>query len=254
MLPSARAGRPAGQVIGRWLASMCSSMSASATLTSWLVRRSSRSASGRASRSYRARLVDLAGAGALHRPGHDRDEAVVVRAHARQEIDLVLGHVLQPVEVVAELAELTEDAVQLALVLRQQRRRDAVQLARGVVLDLAIGGDLALQLDQLLGARVDPAQHLHPDRAQKDDQRDHPEKRDQQLGLHARAARARPGRRRNPAGASRLVHEVDEVVAELLLIEAIAKVLHAHDAVPVDQRGQQRVIDLPSAALATAAA
>ena len=66
-----------------------------------------------------ARLVDLPGAGALDRPGHDRDEAVVVRAHLGQQIDLVLCHVLQPVEVVAELAELAQDAVELALVRRQ---------------------------------------------------------------------------------------------------------------------------------------
>ena len=134
----------------------------------------------------RARRLDLPGSGALHRPGHDRDEAVVVRADARQQIDLVLGHMFQPVEVVAELAELAQDAVELAIVLRQERRRDAVQLARGVVLHLPVGGDLALQLDQLVGAGVDTAQHLHADRAQEDDQRDHAEERDQQLGLDPR--------------------------------------------------------------------
>ena len=133
-----------------------------------------------------ARLFDLPGARALDRPGHDRDEAVVVLAHARQQIDLALRHVLQPVEVVAELAELAQDAVELALVLGQQRGGDAVELARGVVLHLAVRGDLALQLDQLLGARVHPAQHLQADRAEQDDQRDHREKRDQQLGLHSR--------------------------------------------------------------------
>ena len=135
---------------------------------------------------HRARLLDLPGARALDRPGHDRDEAVVVLAHARQQIDLALGHVLQPVQVVAELAELAQDAVELALVLGQERGGDAVELARGIVLHLAVGRDLALQLDQLLGARVHPAQHLQADRAEQDDQRDHREKRDQQLGLDAR--------------------------------------------------------------------
>jgi hypothetical protein len=37
------------------------------------------------------------------------------------------------------------------------------------VLHLAIGSDLALQLDQLLGARVHPAEHLQPDRAEQDE-------------------------------------------------------------------------------------
>ena len=128
-------------------------MSASATLTSWLVRRSSRSASGLAWLSCTSRASgDLPGAGALHRPGHDLDEAVVVLPDLGQQLDLVLGHVLQPVEVVAELAELAQDAVELALVRGQERGGDAVELARGVVLDLPIGRDLALQLDQLLGA------------------------------------------------------------------------------------------------------
>ena len=135
---------------------------------------------------HRARLLDLPGARALDRPGHDRDEAVVVRPDLGQQVDFVLGHVLQPVQVVAELAELAQDPVQLALVLGQERSGDAVELARGVVLHLAIGGDLALQLDQLLGARVHPAEHLQPDRAQKNDQRDHREKGNQQLGLHPR--------------------------------------------------------------------
>ena len=42
--------------------------------------------------------------------------------------------------------------VERALVRGKQRRGHAVELARGVVLDLAVGLDLALQLDQLLGA------------------------------------------------------------------------------------------------------
>ena len=162
-------------------------MSASATLTSWLVRRSSRSASGRGLAELQlARLGDLAGARALDRRGDDRDEAVVVLPDAREQIDLALRHVLQPVEVVAELAELAQRAVESPLVLGQQRCGDAVELARGVVLHLAIGRDLALQLDQLLVALVHAAEHLQADRAEQDQQRHHREKRDQELRLHAR--------------------------------------------------------------------
>ena len=54
------------------------------------------------------------------------------------------------------------------------------------MLHLPIGRDLALQLDQLLGPLVHPAEHAQPDRAQQDEERDHREKRHQQLGLHAR--------------------------------------------------------------------
>ena len=109
-----------------------------------------------------ARGRDLAAAGALDRRGHDRDEAVVVGADLGEQRGLVLGDVLQPVEVVAELAELAQDPVELARVPGQQRGGDAVELARGVVLDVAVGGDLALQLDQLLGARVHPVSTCSP--------------------------------------------------------------------------------------------
>ena len=63
------------------------------------------------------RLGHLPGAGQLHRLGHDPDEAVVVLPDLAQQLDLALRHVLQPVEVVAELAELAQHAVQNPLVL-----------------------------------------------------------------------------------------------------------------------------------------
>ena len=125
----------------------------------------------------------------------------------------------------------------------EERRHDAVELARGVVLHLAVGRDLALQLDQLLGLLVDAAQHLQADRAQEDEQRHHRQERDQELGLHARRhprhdadeqvpdahqgsfSRARRSRR-NSSGSKR-----------------DAEILHAQHAPPVDQRGEERVVD-----------
>ena len=52
------------------------------------------------------------------------------------------------------------------------------------MLDLAVRLDLALQLDQLLGALIDLAQALEPDRPDHDQQCRNGEERRQQLGLH----------------------------------------------------------------------
>ena len=93
---------------------------------------------------------------------------------------------------------------------------------------MPVGGDLALQLDQLLGPLVHPAEHAQPDRAQEDQERDHRQKRDQQLGVHRAGTRETRSTARC-AGPSRLVHEALEVVAELLLIEPVAEILHAHN-------------------------
>ena len=139
-----------------------------------------------------ARLGDLPGAGPLHRPGHDLDEAVVFLPDLAQQLDLVLRDVLQPVEVVAELAELAQGAVERPLVGGQQRGGDPVELARGVVLDLPVGRDLALQLDQLLGALVHAAEHAQAHRAEQDQQR-RPSRETRPAAWSARApARARP--------------------------------------------------------------
>ena len=55
----------------------------------------------------RPRLGGTAAADQLHDLRHHRDETVVVAAELLEELDLVLGHELQPVHVVAELVELT---------------------------------------------------------------------------------------------------------------------------------------------------
>src|SRR5262249_26321893 len=76
-------------------------------------------------------------------------------------------------------------AVQGPRVVLEQRRGDAVELARRVMLDLAVGGYLALASDQLFGALVDGAQGVKSDRAERDQQRYDREKREQQLRLAA---------------------------------------------------------------------
>ena len=63
------------------------------------------------------------------------------------------------------------------------------------MLDLAVRLDLALQLDQLLGALIDLAQALEPDRPDHDQQCRNGEERRQQLGLHgSRHQRDQAGR------------------------------------------------------------
>jgi hypothetical protein len=67
-------------------------------------------------------------------------------------------NVLQPVEVIAKLLELAErrlDHAHVDLLQRQrQDRGDAVELTRGVVLQLAVGGNLAMEDDKVLGPTV----------------------------------------------------------------------------------------------------
>ncbi len=130
-----------------------------------------------------AGLGDMPASDQSDDPRRNRDKPVVFLPHLVQQLDLVLGDELQPLEVIAELVQLTQRAGQGALVRDQERRRDAVKLARGVVLDLAVGGDLALAVDQLFGAPVDPAELVQPDRAERDQQCDDREKRRQQLCL-----------------------------------------------------------------------
>ena len=86
------------------------------------MRRSRRSASGLASPGCSSRAAATSPARArLDRISHDRDETVVVGARLAEQGDLVLSDVLQAVEVVAELAELTQHGIERALVLGQQR-------------------------------------------------------------------------------------------------------------------------------------
>ena len=53
------------------------------------------------------------------------------------------------------------------------------------MLDLAIGGDLALKLYDFLGPLVYAAQDLQPDGTEHDEKNHHRKKRHQQLGLYA---------------------------------------------------------------------
>jgi hypothetical protein len=139
------------------------------------------------------RFVDVPGADLLDDPRHDGNEPFVFVPDLAEQLDFVLGDELQPFEVIAKLVELTQRTVQGTLVGDQQRGGDAVELARRVVLHLAVSRDLALALDQLLGALVDRAQLVEPGSSERDQQCDDREKRRQQLGLRA-TADARPGR------------------------------------------------------------
>src|SRR5262249_1526714 len=113
------------------------------------------------------------------------DETIVVLPKLIEQLDFVLRHELQPIHVVAELVELAKRARQRRVVGRDERGNDAVELARHVMLHLTIGLDLALQLDQLLGAFIDPAQNVETCRPHDDQEHRNREKRGQQLGLNA---------------------------------------------------------------------
>ena len=135
------------------LSSMPDTTSDSALLTSWLVSRSRLSASGCASAIWaRMSLRGTANADQLDQPRHHRDKFLVILAHARKQLDLVAGDELQPLQVVAELVQLAQRAVERPLVGGEQRSGDMVELAGGIELHLAIGRDFAFQLDQLGGA------------------------------------------------------------------------------------------------------
>ena len=139
-----------------------------------------------------AALGDLAGADQLDHLSDDGNEGLVVLAHAAEDLDLVLGHELQAIEVIAELIELAQRCLQRSLVGHEQGRRDAVQLRRRVVLDLPVGGDLALELDQVLGALVDRAEFGESHATDGDQQSCDRQKCDQQLRVD-RKRRARDG-------------------------------------------------------------
>ena len=103
-------------------------------------------------RLHLPRLRGTAGANQFHDLRDDLDEPVVVLPELAEQLDFVLGHELQPIHVVAELVELAKRARQRRLVGSEQGGGNAVELARRVMLHLAIRFDLALQLDELLGA------------------------------------------------------------------------------------------------------
>ena len=132
------------------------------------------------------RFIPLAGADEVHHPCHLSRQAVIVLADLSKKLGLVPGDEFHAIEIVAELPELTERCIEHSVLLQQECGRDAVELARGIVLDLMIGCDLALLPDQHISLLVDPAQHLQPHRAKHDEEPDDGEKRGQQLGLNAR--------------------------------------------------------------------
>ena len=177
---------PPGDVTNAsWLVSTLATMSASAWLTSWLVRRSSRSASGLACASCTSRAFrGPAAPDQLHHPRDDADELVIVGSNATEQLDLVSCDELQAVQVVAELVELPEDAVEAPLVGDEQRGGHAVQLGRRVVLKLAVGGDLPLQLHEVFRPAIDLAEHLETDGAERDEQAGNGQKGNQELGVH----------------------------------------------------------------------
>jgi hypothetical protein len=117
--------------------------------------------------------------------GDDVDKPFVLLLEFREQVDLVLGHELQSIGVIAELIELTQRARQSRIVGGEERRRNAIELARRVMLDLPVRFDLALQMDQLLGALIDTLQNLQAHCARHDEQGCNCEECCQQLGLHA---------------------------------------------------------------------
>ena len=86
----------------------------------------------------------LARADQLNGLRHHADESFVIDLDAAEQLDLILRNELEPVEVVTELVELAERRIERPFVGQEQRRRNAIELRRRVVLDLAIRGDLAL--------------------------------------------------------------------------------------------------------------
>jgi hypothetical protein len=130
-----------------------------------------------------AAFLDLARTNQLDHARHHRDEFLVVFAHAAQQLDLVFGHELEPVQIVAELIELAQRGIERALVRRHQRGRDAVELTRGVVLKLTIRADLAVKQHQLFGARVDRTQRFQTDGPDHDQQDDDGQERGEELDM-----------------------------------------------------------------------
>ena len=63
----------------------------------------------------------LAAADELDQPRHHRDKPLVILAHPGEQLDLVAGDELQPLQIVAELVELAQRAVRRPLVGREQR-------------------------------------------------------------------------------------------------------------------------------------
>ena len=115
-----------------------------------------------------SRLRGAAGAEQSHDLRDYFHELIVVLPESAEQLDFILRNKLQPIHVVAELVQLAKRARQRHIVGSQQGGGHVVELARGVILYLPIRFDLALQLDELLGARIDPAQNVEPDGPHRD--------------------------------------------------------------------------------------
>src|SRR5207342_1253782 len=76
-------------------------------------------------------------------------------------------------------------AVQRPLVRSEQRRGDAIKLGSRVVLNLTVGLDFALQLNQLLGMILDVAEQLQSHRPHHDQENRDGEEPGKQLDLDA---------------------------------------------------------------------
>ena len=94
------------------------------------------------------------------------DELVVGGLDAGQQLALVPGGELEPAEVVG-LVELAEGGVERGRVRVGEGGRAAVELDVGVVLQLAVDGDLALEGAEPLGPVVGLAQGVHADGARR---------------------------------------------------------------------------------------
>jgi len=152
------------------------------------VSRSRRSASGPA-----WLLGRLPGTDQFDHPRDDLDELVVILTHLAQQLHFVPGDELQPVKIVAELVEPAERGLEGALVGHQEGGGHRIELTGGVVLELAIGGDLSLELDHVLGATIDVAQRSKAYRAHDEQQHDDSQEGGEQLGVHrSRHSRDQP--------------------------------------------------------------
>ena len=130
-----------------------------------------------------AALGRLARPDELHRVRHDLDEPLVVLPDAAQQLHLIPGHELEPVEVVAELIELPERAAERAIVRHEQGRGHVVELAGGVVLELAVGGDLPLQPHQVLSPAIDVGEDAEAHGPDGDQEDHHGQEGSQELGV-----------------------------------------------------------------------
>ena len=180
------------------------------------------------------RLRRTAGANQFHDLRDDLDKSIVVLPELAKQFDFVLGHELQPIHVIAELVELAKRARQRRLVGRKQGGGNAVELGRRVMLHLPIRFDLALQLDELLGALIDPAQKLEPDGPHHDQQHRNCEKCRQQLDLYASRYPRNQADERIHHSASLFFQEAQEIMAEFVRIEAHSEILDPQDAAPID--------------------